>query len=80
MPAWEETYYALTGRAWIKDLPGERKSDRSVQLRASLPKLILEILTDLEAIPGFPKGTRERLANRLERQGRITGSMDLARN
>jgi hypothetical protein len=58
-PVWTETYYALTGRAWTKDLPEPIRTDRAVQLRASLQKVILKILEDLEDIPGFPKATRK---------------------
>lgn len=65
-PLWTETYYALSGRTWIKDLPKEVRSNRTVQLRASLQKVILKILKDLESIPDFPKGTRERLSTSSE--------------
>jgi hypothetical protein len=65
-PLWHETYYALSGRAWTKTLPKDLRTNRAVQLRASLQKVILKILDDLEGIPGFPKGTRKRLAAPLE--------------
>lgn len=61
-PFWTETYYALSGRTWIKDLPEGIRNNRSVQLRASLQKVVLKILEDLEKIPDFPKGTRARWA------------------
>ena len=61
-PSWTETYYALSGRTWIKDLPKEVRTNRAIQLRASLQRVILKILEDLEAIPDFPKRTREHLA------------------
>ena len=56
-PVWHETYYALSGRAWTKGLPEGLRHDRSVQIRASLQKVILKLLKDLEAIPGFPQRT-----------------------
>jgi hypothetical protein len=59
---WAETYCALSGRSLIEDLSDEQRSDRSIQLRASLQVVVLKILEDLETIPGFPRGTRERLA------------------
>lgn len=68
-PLWTETYYALSGRAWTKDLPGDVRRRRTVQLRASLQKIVTRILADLESIPGFPKGTRERLAGTSAREG-----------
>jgi hypothetical protein len=58
---WTETYYALSGRNLIKGLPDEQRSDRSIQLRASLQEIILKVLEDLETIPGFPGETRKRL-------------------
>jgi len=60
-PLWKETYFSLSGRGWIKELP--ERSDRGVQLRASLQKDILKILRDLEDIPGYPKDTRQRLTH-----------------
>ncbi len=61
-PRWTDTCYVLSGRSLIKELPKEERSDRAIQLRASLQKAILKILTDLEEIPGFPAGTRKRLS------------------
>ncbi len=58
---WTETYYALSGRSWIKALPKAIRSNRSIQLRASLQKIILKILADLETIPDFPKNTQKHL-------------------
>jgi hypothetical protein len=60
-PIWTETYYSLSGRAWLRHLPEGLRGDRSIQLRASLQSIILKILEDLEAIPGFPKGTKDKL-------------------
>lgn len=60
-PVWMEAYYALNGRSWTQALSKDLRSDRAIQLRASLQMIVLKILEDLEAIPGFPKGTRKRL-------------------
>lgn len=51
-PLWKETYYALSGRKWIKGLPKEQRKDRSIQLRASLHSLVIKICKDLETMPG----------------------------
>ncbi|WP_306599090.1 hypothetical protein [Geothrix sp. 21YS21S-2] len=60
-PFWTETYYVLSGRSLIRELPEPARADRAIQLRASLQKAILKLLEDLEAIPGFPARTRDHL-------------------
>lgn len=61
-PVWEETYYSLSGRKWIKALPKDQHSDRRVQLHASLQRTLSSLLEDLEKVPGFPQDTRKHLA------------------
>lgn len=60
-PVWHEAYYVLSGRAWTKGLPDDLRHDRSVQIRASLQKVILKALGDLERVPGFPQHTKATL-------------------
>lgn len=66
-PLWTDTYYALSGRAWTRDLPPPQRANRSIQLRASLQKILVKILEDLKAIPGFPGDAKARLGQPVTR-------------
>lgn len=61
-PLWHKTYYVLSGRRWLKGLPEAVRKDRAIELHASLQAALLKLFRDLEAIPGFPRETRVRLA------------------
>ncbi|BDU71862.1 hypothetical protein [Mesoterricola silvestris] len=71
-PFWTETYYVLSGRSLLKERPKAERSDRAIQLEASLQKAVQKLLEDLEAIPGFPARTGERLRDKGLRE-RILG-------
>ena len=54
-PLWQETYYALDGKAWTQGDAAGLRVDRGLQLRASLQTVLEKLFLDLQEIPLFPK-------------------------
>lgn len=52
---WTASYYIVNGRKRLRDLPGDQRSDRAIQVHGSLRVALDKLFKDLEALPGFPR-------------------------
>ena len=54
---WKASYYIINGQKRVKELPGDQRSDRAIQLHGSMRVALDKLFKDLEALPGFPRRT-----------------------